>query len=235
MRSQRSTAGACTGAVCASRVLRRAALALALGSPALGLKASLARRRGGTSGTAALWSGERFREALTQASQSQLPVACLGSLVLCDRHHPRPYARKHQIALCVAQRGRGEHVKARFYPGSGDVGVLSPRAGGAGCADCHLRELDRQLAGDPQQSTGAFFGLAQRSRPRLDIALSAGRCLCAPRRARARARRALSRTAHASRAATGWRAPRGRALAAPRPRSLPVPSRRSSMPGARWR
>jgi hypothetical protein len=145
-------------AVCGSGVGGRAALALSLGGPALGLKAPLARRRRGTSGAAALGSGERAREPRAQASQSQFAVARLRSLVLRDRHQARSSTRQHPLALSVGQRPRGEHVKARFHTGGRDIGVLSPRSGGAACTHRNLREGNRQLPSDPQTLTGALFG-----------------------------------------------------------------------------
>ena len=146
------------GARGGSGVSGRAALALAFGGTALGRQAPLARCRGGTCGTAALGSDERAREPRAQASQSQLAVARLRSLVLRDRHQARSGARQQPPALCVAQRLRGEHVEARLHAGGRDVGMLSPGAGGAACADRDLREGNRQLAGDPQPSTSALVG-----------------------------------------------------------------------------
>jgi len=74
------------------------------------------------------------------------------------------HAREQPVALCVGQRGRGEHVEARFHAGGGDVGVLAPGAGGAACAHCHLREGDRQVAEDRQPSTRLSVGFGQRGR-----------------------------------------------------------------------
>ena len=71
------------------RLLGRAALALAGGVTALGLKAPLARGLRGAGGAAGLGHREGPCEALAQALEGELAVACLRALVLGDCCRPR--------------------------------------------------------------------------------------------------------------------------------------------------
>ena len=152
-RGRRLGLSGAAGSAAAALILRcgPAALALALGAPALGFQPPRTRGLRRLRRSPHARDLERPREAYSQPFERERAVARLAARVLRDGAHDRPAARRDPRLLGVVQgRGRSD-VEARLDPRLGLVGVLASGPRRAARQQDDLVERDRDVAVDRQE------------------------------------------------------------------------------------